>query len=126
MDQLLSELKKLNLPQKEYAIFGSGPLAIRKIREINDLDIIVKPELWKKLAAQYPAEDDQVIHLMLIEIFKDWRPWFKDVHQLIDSAEIIHHFPFVKLEYILKWKKMMNRKKDQKDILLIEKFLKKN
>jgi len=34
--QLLKELKKLNLPINEYAIYGSGPMAIRKLRDVSD------------------------------------------------------------------------------------------
>jgi len=32
--------------------------------------------------------------------------------------------PFVKLEQVLRWKKLLERKKDLEDIALIEKFLK--
>ncbi|GAF93599.1 unnamed protein product, partial [marine sediment metagenome] len=52
----LDELKRLDLPKDKYAIFGSGPLAIRGLRENRDLDIIVKPELWEKLVNEYPIE----------------------------------------------------------------------
>ena len=41
----LAELKKLNLPNDKYAVFGSGPLAIYGIRDSEDIDIIVKSEL---------------------------------------------------------------------------------
>lgn len=47
------ELKKLNLPLGKYAIFGSGPLAIRGLRENNDIDIIVTDELWQNLTKKY-------------------------------------------------------------------------
>ena len=41
MIKYTDELKKLNLPIGTYAIFSSGPLAVRNLRENNDLDIIV-------------------------------------------------------------------------------------
>ena len=47
--ELLKKVKELNLPQNQYAIFGSGPLAIRGIRDSNDIDLIVKKKLWNKL-----------------------------------------------------------------------------
>lgn len=50
----LAELKKLNLPKDKYAIFGSGPLAINGIRDSDDIDIIVKSEVWDELAKKYP------------------------------------------------------------------------
>jgi len=36
----LEELKKLNIPADSYAVFGSGPLAIRGIREARDIELI--------------------------------------------------------------------------------------
>lgn len=125
----LSELKRLNLPVKQYAVFGSGPLAVRGIRDTNDLDIIVKPILWKKLSAIYSPKNSnnnnnkEVIHIGNIEVFKDWKPWFNDINSLINSADIIDNLPFVRLEYVLKWKKIRNMEKDKKDIQLIESFL---
>ena len=57
------------------------------------------------------------------EIYKDWKPWFNDVDFLMDSADIINGFRFVKLEYLLKWKQEMNREKDKTDIKIISDFL---
>jgi len=45
MMKYLDELKSLNLPKDKFAIFGSGPLAIRNMRENKDIDIIVNREL---------------------------------------------------------------------------------
>ena len=53
----LDELLELELPSAEYAIFGSGPMAIRNLRENNDLDILVKEELWLKLCQKPPIID---------------------------------------------------------------------
>lgn len=58
-----------------------------------------------------------------IELWKDW--WLGwDIKRLIREAEIIDGLPFVKLKYVLKWKKFTARKKDLKDVKIIEKFLK--
>jgi len=46
MKSLLKELRKLNLPEGEFAVFGSGPMAIRGIRPAGDLDLIVTPAVW--------------------------------------------------------------------------------
>lgn len=123
--KFLDELEKLNLPRDKFAIFGSGPLAIRDIREINDLDIIVKPDLWEELKRKYPIEDEEkgLIKIGNIEVYKKWGNWFKDIRQFIDEADIIQGFRFVKLERVLQWKKAMNREKDKKDIQLINNYL---
>jgi hypothetical protein len=123
--KLLGELKKLNLPSDQFAIFGSGPLAVRNIRDVDDLDVIVKPALWNELCKKYENENNKVIHIGRIDLFRQWIPWFDDIIPIIDTADIIDGIRYVNLEYLLKWKKAMNREKDQKDIKLINEFLKK-
>jgi len=124
----LEELKKLKLNIKDYAIFGSGPLAIRGLRENDDIDIIVKENLWTELIKKYKSEKKKgvreyfVIKIGNIEIYQDWLPWFEDVNKLIDSSEIIKGFPFVSLKYFLEWKKEFGREKDLEDIKIIEKY----
>ena len=66
-EELLSELDKLKLPKDKYIIFGSGPLAVRGIRESKGLDIIVTPDLWDKLVKKYKS-DCRVIRIGRIEI----------------------------------------------------------
>ena len=119
----LDELKKLNLPNNKYAVFGSGPLAIHKIRDSDDIDIVVKEDLWNKLIKKYPKENDKLIKIGSVEIYKHWLPWFKDVNFIIDNADIFENIRFVKLKYVLEWKKDYGRKKDKKDVKLIEKYI---
>jgi hypothetical protein len=42
----LNELRKLNLPRDGFVICGSGPLAVRGIRDSHDVDLVVKKKLW--------------------------------------------------------------------------------
>ena len=121
--EYLDELKKLNLPNDKYAVFGSGPLAIHKIRDSDDIDIIVKEDLWNKLIKKYPQENDKLIKIGSVEIYKNWLPWFKDVNFLIDDADIFENIRFVKLKYVLEWKKAYGREKDKRDVKLIEKYI---
>lgn len=121
----LNELKKLKLPQKDYAIFGSGPLAIRGIRDSRDIDIIVKQSLWDKLAKKYPIKNGKLIELGFMEIFRDWSPFFNEVDNLIDDSDLFQGIQFVKLKYVLEWKNISLREKDKKDIKLINDYLRK-
>lgn len=120
----LEELKKLNFPIDQFAIFGSGPLGIRRIRDSNDIDLIVKDNLWEELLKKYKTikKKHNAIIIGNIEIFNNWPP-FEDINLLIDSADIIEEFKFVKLEYVLEWKKFLGREKDLIDIKLIENYL---
>jgi len=119
----LSELKGLNLPKDMFAVFGSGPLAIRKLRDNEDIDLIVEKELWNNLKKKYKLKNKNLIQVRYIMIYKDWLPWFKNINKLIDNADIIYGLRFVKLKYVLKWKKVMNREKNRRDIKLIEGLL---
>lgn len=125
----LNELGKLNLPRDEFAICGSGPLAVREIRNSHDMDIVVKKKLWKQLAKKYPIHQSgnkrNFIQIMDIEMAEGWLPLLENADKLIDTADVINGFRFVKLDYVMKWKKIMNREKDKRDIKLIEKYLKK-
>lgn len=117
---LLQELKGLNLPLGHYAIFGSGPMAVRNIRETDDLDIAVSDQLWQEFANKYPTkkENERVIQVGNIEICKDVVN-----EEIIARADIIEGFPFFTLEDLMEFKKTLNRDKDKKDIKLIEEYL---
>lgn len=125
----LNELEKLNLPRDEFAICGSGPLAVREIRDSHDIDIVVKKKLWKQLAKKYPVHQSgdkrNLIQIRDVEMAEDWFPLLENADKLIETADVINGFRFVKLDYVMEWKKIMNREKDQIDIKLIEKYFKK-
>lgn len=129
MQELFKKLKELNLQKEKFAIFGSGPMGIRDLKEIGDLDIILPENIFndlkkrpdfkldkKKSGNEYLKKDG-------IEFYKNWHPGNWDIDKLIQEAEIINDLPFVKLEDVLKWKKLKMREKDIKDIELIENYL---
>ncbi len=130
--KLTEILKSLNLPKGEYAIFGSGPLAVRKIRDSSDLDVILTEALFEKLKKKkefiYSTEKDgyKVERLLLdnIEFFKSWAPGNWDTNELVKNAEEIDGLCFVKLSEVIKWKKLLGREKDKKDLKLIDEYLK--
>jgi len=131
MLKFIEELKALNLPAGQYAIFGSGPLAIRNLRDAGDIDLVVTQELWDKLAQKYPLTKKETIkgpvtsiNIGHLEIYRDWLNLTPKVKEMIDTADIINDLPFVKLEYVIEWKTFMGRDKDKNDLKLIEEYLK--
>ena len=127
--KLLEELKLLNLSKKEFSITGSGPLAIRNMREAEDLDLIVKANLWKVLEDKHGSEKGiggpnvKVINLGNIQII--YSPDSKDhTEKLISNSEIIESFPFISLKDLIERKKSHGREKDFRDIKMIEDYLK--
>ena len=75
--KFLEELKKLNFAKDKFAVFGSGCLAVRNLRENNDIDLIVKDDLWEELAKQFPVEEKRLIRLGEIEVWKNLN-YFED------------------------------------------------
>jgi len=128
---LFNKVKDLKLPLGKYALFGSAPLGVRGLKECSDVDLIVTEDLWQKYKDKpgwkYKITEKGVEHIEVddgdIEIWHDWRPWYQDVTLFIDSAEMINGLPFVKLEYLIEWKKKFGREKDLKDLKAVEKFL---
>lgn len=122
-------LRAFNLPIHEYLIIGSGPLGIRNIKAIGDVDIIVTPTLWDMLAGQYGiVVEDGVEKISLpggiVDAFHEKS--FNNLIQApatesrIKTAEIIDGLPFDSLENVLYFKRKMGREKDIHDIHLIE------
>lgn len=63
-----SALRGFQLPIDQYAIIGSGPLGIRNLKAIGDIDIIVTSKLWTTLAERYGITDEnRVRKIVLLE-----------------------------------------------------------
>ncbi len=124
----LKQIDQLQLPIGQFTIWGSGPLAIRNLREAHDIDIIVKWNLWENLSKKYEVEGPKknVIRIMDMEIFNDCLNITDKLDEIIDNSEIIEGYPFMPLSYVIEWKKYYNREKDHNDIALIKEYLKKN
>ena len=128
MKQLFNHINKINLNQREYSIFGSGPLSIRGLRKSNDIDIIVRAAIFENLKERNQVlitkSGFEVIKIGNIEIFNSWYPGEWDIDELIDNSETIEGYPFVRMDEVLKWKKLRMKPKDVLDIEMINKYLK--
>jgi hypothetical protein len=127
MRLLMDELKKLNLPSDEFSVFGSGPMAIRGLKEPGDMDIIVTENLWNKLKQKYELvkkPNYEYLTVNGIDFFHDWTHPGYDLNKLINDSDIIQRVRFVKLEAVLEWKLKRNLEKDKKDIDILKKHLK--
>lgn len=128
--EIFEKVKELDLPKGQYAIFGSGPMGIRNLKDCEDADLIVTKEVWDK----YKQDPEWKIKETScgteglfkgeIELYFIWRPGEWDAEELIADAEIINDLPFIRLKHVLKWKNLYGREKDLKDIELIENYLK--
>ncbi|HNW09239.1 MAG TPA: hypothetical protein PK619_03640 [bacterium] len=129
-NNLFKKVRELKLPPGEYVLFGSAPLAVRRLRNCQDIDIIATDDLWneykeKGWETRIAASGSQYLWRDNIELYKEWKPGEWNIKALIVEADIIDELPFVKLERVLEWKKLSKREKDLKDIEMVEEFLKK-
>ena len=119
-DDLFRFVRELQLPPGDFAIFGSGPLIVRNIIPFkNDLDIICRDEAWKLVQQtgqpQYLQDYDAHIVSMLdgaITFGTSWGIGQFDIDTLIDSADILEDLPFVRLQYVIEYKKIRGLPKD--------------
>ncbi len=126
--ELFEKLKSFNLPSGQFAVMGSGPLAVRGLREPHDLDIVVSDKLWEELSQKYPVVEGW--HSGKIKLTEDIDAFTRTaadipVEELIARADIFDGVRFVSLEDTIAAKRVQNREKDLADIELIEKYLEK-
>jgi len=126
--RLLGKLRELDLPEGDYALFGSAPLvACGLLREVHDLDVVARGAAWDRArelgAVRTAPQGDPVVWLEggALEIFGGWLGW--DIDVLIDAAEIIDGLPFARLEDVLAFKRSYGRPKDIAHVRLIEDYL---
>jgi len=126
-------VRDLNLPLGQYAITSSGPLGIREIREIGDIDLVVNDDLWDELASAYPIVEEQGVTKIRIsqdiEVLNEGsfceprETGQPSIAEQIAQADIIDGLPFVGLRHVLYFKRKMNRAKDKRDIAALERLL---
>ena len=127
---LFDEVRSLDLPRGQFALFGSTPMGIRGLKACNDIDMVVSEELFAELKEGgqwkvkiFEGDGKEYIVKGNCEAFQEWGPGDWNMQELIESAEIIEGLPFVTLENLLRWKKLNGREKDLRDVITIEQFL---
>ncbi|MGM0629434.1 MAG: hypothetical protein ACQESA_03330 [Patescibacteria group bacterium] len=125
MHELFKKFAKLDLPKDSYAIYGSGPLAIRGLKGLNDVDVVVTDEFFTTLVERYGKEASGKIEMENgdIEIFSAHSSLLEDPYGLIERAEDINGLKFALLEDIVQWKKKRGKEKDAVDIKTVEEYL---
>ena len=130
MQPFFREPARLGLSLGEYAIFGSGPMAVRGLRDPKDVDVIVTPEAWARLVALYPDRVEPHEHGLSriqignVEILDGWYPEVDSVDALVRHADVVLGVPFVQLDGVRRWKEAYDREKDRPDIELIDAYFK--
>uniref|UniRef100_A0A831YTD0 Polymerase nucleotidyl transferase domain-containing protein n=1 Tax=candidate division WWE3 bacterium TaxID=2053526 RepID=A0A831YTD0_UNCKA len=124
ISNLISELRRLNLPIGKYAVFGSAVMAVRGIRESPNIDVIVTNDLWHKLVEAHTPDEEGFIRIGNVKISNWWFvPTRKSLPAMIHEAEIIRGIPFVRIEEVKSYKSLLTGYKDRNDVKLIDQYL---
>ena len=135
----LEKVKRLNFPANQYVVVCGAVLAAHGIRDTEDLDILVRPELFKK------CKEEGWMVTPWTKAGKKGKDWlakngielYEELIMVGDSIfvedlakndiEIIEGVPLLSLTRLMEFKKeylrLYNRPKDIKDISLIEAYL---
>lgn len=129
LKDFLNIFAKLGLSSNEYVIFGSSPMAVRGLLEPDDFDVLLKPEIFKKLekmegwnknlalSGQDCLTNDDFLDM---EFFEKWGPGDWENEIIFENSELINGFRFASLADVKKYKKILNREKDLEDIAILE------
>jgi len=123
MNEIIKKVKSLGFLPGSYAVFGSGPMTIRGLKEAKDIDIAVKDEFFEELKGKHKEFKPGQINIGDVEIFAAWNSLIDNAEEVIDRADNIDGVKFIKLEDLIVWKKKLAREKDLSDIKVIEDYL---
>lgn len=127
VDALFEYLRRLELPAGDFAVFGSGPLIVRRwISGTNDLDVICRGDAWDLACETGTVNYDERYDVSLashcngrVTFGMRWAIGNFDIDELIDTAEIIDGLPFVQLKHVIAYKEI---RASAKDLLHLEQY----
>jgi len=124
---LFDSLRRMELPNCDFAVFGSGPLIVRGIiPATNDLDIVCRGSAWDKIREIGTLQFNDAYGVEIVTFYDGqvtfgnrWGIGNFDVNELIDGAEFIDELPFVKLKHVAEYKLERASPKDLQHINLL-------
>lgn len=128
-EEIITKVKSLNLPKDSYVVFGSGPLAAAGIRETNDIDMLVSPEVFEQLKEKGWKElikgpnDKPLVHEDF-EVHSHWNfsPYAPTLKHLLETTTEVDGVVFASLDEVRKWKEASGGQKHLADVKLIDKY----
>ncbi|MEV4756041.1 hypothetical protein AB0J86_13135 [Micromonospora sp. NPDC049559] len=124
---MIREIVRIGLCRDDFVIAGSGPLYARGwIDDPSDLDIVARGAAWSAATRLVPPADapySTVQRVVLregqIEIFDGWFPERWHVDELIDGADLIQGFRFLRLDVVSWYKAHLNRERDREHLAIM-------
>lgn len=136
MKNIKEELEKLGLSPENSVVIGSGILNALGIRESNDIDAVVSEETFEMLKSKNELtldapKGEALLTNDLFEIVTHWEVLGKKqgFEDLLSESVVIEDVRYNSLDFLLRVKKSWvengtAREKDNRDIELINNFLK--
>lgn len=130
---IFERVKKLDFPLGKYVVVGGGILEALGLRNTNDVDVVVMPELLGKIRESKKYKEEIKWGQLFLTGDKidigtklDWESYPTKIKEAIKTAFVINGVPFLNIEETIKFKKALGRQKDFKDIKLLEEYSKNN
>ena len=121
----IDKLKELNLKKEDFVIYGSAPMVLRGLKDKNDdLDILVKDNLWDKLKMKYPDNiNGDYIDVDGLSFTHTDKDFLGDMDSALKNSDIIDGFHVLTLAQTKMWKEKVGTEKHLKDALVIGEYL---
>jgi len=128
----INKFRRLAYPKNEMLIVGSGTMALLGLKKNDDIDVWASKRVIslvsknKSFIGKKSKLDGTILYETRdgsIEIGSTFPP-FKSLRKQLQRAIVIYGIHFQNPRDVLRWKKYMNRPKDQRDIRALEKYLK--
>jgi len=130
---IIERVRQAGLPLDECVVIGSGILDALGLRQASDVDLVVTQRLFDELrqSSEYIYSQrygSDVLDKNDQEICLRWGMGSDtyDYSQLIDHSVVVDGVRFTSPEFVLAWKRFMDRPKDKPDIRLLEEYLQNN
>ena len=128
--EVLRQMRRLKLPADAYVVVGGAAMAVRGIRETEDIDLVVTPSLFADLEragwrrkrrpnGKPGLRRDQLEAYLDVntESFQRTTAW------LLEHAEIVEGVPLADLESLVGFKRSYGRAKDIADLKLLRMYV---
>lgn len=124
--EIIEKTKMLDLPQGEYVVVGSGLLGVLGLREVNDVDLVVSPDILGKFEKKEDWQKEvkwgkTFLSKKNFDMFSQlaWEKYQTTREEAIMSARHIGGVPFMNVKETIAFKQALGREKDHQDIALL-------
>ena len=123
----IDKLEALNVSKNDMVIYGSAPLVLRGLKGKNeDLDVLVKEELWNRLKVDYPNNiNGDYIDIDGVSFTCRSTDFFEPMDNIMQKSDVIDGYHVMNLEETIKWKEKTGKEKHLEDANLIKSYLNK-